>query len=202
MDRPSTREWWVGVTAGVALAVVVVAVTMGAPGLDEESGHHLDRAPGDPGETAVEYDGETVTSSAIEGAIIEALDEQRHVYGLDPLQENDTIASVARAHSQDMVEQSYVGHESPEGEDPMDRSTVVTDDCSLYGETIATTYLSVGENPTAVAEEVVDEWMDSPDHADTILEVDQSGGWDRAGVGVVLEEDGSVTVTANFCHRE
>ena len=203
-------RWWVGVVlAAIGLGAVAFSLTLAGPGLVAED----PRAADDPGETVYVGPNGSVTSTAIEEAIVDELAEVRETHGLESLATNETVASVARAHSHDMANRDYVAHESPEGEDPIDRFEAVADFCTLYGETIAQTWIDrpvqshesdepvTHEDAQDVAAAIVTEWMASEPHRETILERNETRSWTTAGIGVYLSEDGTVTATANFCHE-
>ncbi|WP_290812803.1 CAP domain-containing protein [Halovivax sp.] len=208
----------------VLLAGLAIAGALLAPGLVDElveerspietedpppTGDHDPEVthPGDPGNGS--YDGEraTIETADVEAFVHHEVNEVRAEHDLEPIEWDGTVASVSRAHSVDMSERDYFAHTNPDGEDPMDRFREVADYCRGYGENIAMTWAdrevqsdggdTVGpyETAEAVAEGLVGQWMDSPDHREAILDED----WDRGGVGVYLTDDGQVFATHNFC---
>ena len=54
-----------------------------------------------------------------------------------PLAMNETLLGTARAHSQDMIDRDYFGHDTPEGLDPFERMNNAGYDFSTAGENIA-----------------------------------------------------------------
>ena len=166
--------------------------------------------PDDPSESTYETDVETVSSQAVEDFVHAEVNDRRAEHDLEPIVWDGTIASVSRAHSADMAEREYFAHVNPDEEGPHDRFEAVADYCRAYGENVATTWVDrpverpgndeVEEYLTAqeLAEGLVEQWMQSPDHRDAILE-ENVDGWDRGGVGVYLTEDGQVFATHNFC---
>ncbi|WP_146606043.1 CAP domain-containing protein [Mesorhizobium kowhaii] len=54
-----------------------------------------------------------------------------------PLAMNDTLLSVARAHSQDMIDRDYFAHDEPGGSDPFERMTAAGYNWDRAGENIA-----------------------------------------------------------------
>jgi uncharacterized protein YkwD len=83
--------------------------------------------------------------------------------GLPPLQMDDTLREVARAHSQDMAVRGFFDHVNPSGEDPFDRVAAAGfTGAEPWAENIA------AGAPTAAV--VVDGWMDSPGHCLNIME--------------------------------
>ncbi|MGQ3720263.1 CAP domain-containing protein [Natrialba aegyptia] len=169
--------------------------------------------PDDPGDSAHETDVETVTATTVEDFVHAEVNERRAEHGLEPLAWDGTIASVSRAHSADMAQQEYFSHTNPAGEGPYDRFTAVDNYCRAYGENIAMTWVdrrvespdgeTVVEHQTAegLATGLVNQWMNSTDHRKAILEQHSSQGWDRAGVGVYIDDDGAVYASQNFCRE-
>lgn len=224
-DRGSVRAGSVllvlALVAGVVLAGVVFAPTV----LDELDGDAYDveppeagdrnppvTDPDDPGESTHETDEETVSSDAVEDRVHERVNDVRADHGLEPIDWDGTVASVSRAHSQEMAETGVLAHENADGETPFDRFNAVADYCGGYGENVART--SVGEpverahdgerveyhTADELAAGLVEQWLHSDAHRATILESsDDVETWDRGGVGVVLTEDGEVFATHNFC---
>ncbi|RQG96962.1 CAP domain-containing protein [Natrarchaeobius oligotrophus] len=168
--------------------------------------------PGDPGISSYETDVEEVTSDAVEDFVHAEVNDRRADHGLEPLEWDGTVASVARAHSVDMAERDYFAHVNPDDEGPFDRFSDVDGYCRGYGENIALTWLDrpveqpgdgdVREYYTAegVAEGLVDQWMNSTSHREAILDEHGGPAWDRGGVGVYIDDDGAVYASHNFCH--
>lgn len=196
-----------GVVFAPQFAETLDAVTAGSdspPDPADRSPDRIDAA--EPGETVYRTDAERVSSGDVEALVHEAVNERRVERGLEPIERDGTIASVARAHSADMYERDYFAHQNPDGENPGDRFTDVADYCRRYGENIAQTWLGrpvqTGDGDTErydtaaqLAEGLVEGWMESPPHREAIL----SSSWDRGGVGVYLADDGRVYATHNFC---
>ncbi|MBZ6494086.1 CAP domain-containing protein [Natrinema longum] len=168
--------------------------------------------PSDPGNSSYETDVETVTSSAVEDFVHAEINERRAEHGLEPLEWDGTVASVARAHSYEMAQEDYFAHTNPDGEQPYDRFRSVDDYCRGYGENIARTWVdrrverSSGDvvryrTADALATGLVNQWMNSTAHREAILETGETPHWDRAGVGVYIGPDGSVYAGQNFCHE-
>jgi uncharacterized protein YkwD len=80
---------------------------------------------------------------------------------LPPLIWNDELAEAGGVHCQDMIDRDYFAHNTPEGATPGDRATAAGYQWMWIGENIAAGY------PTA--EQVVEGWMNSPDHRENIL---------------------------------
>ncbi|ELZ08426.1 SCP-like extracellular [Halovivax asiaticus JCM 14624] len=158
-----------------------------------------------PGNTT--YEGvATVRSEHVEDYVHYRINDIRAERGLDPLVWDGTIASVARAHSEDMADREYFAHDNPDGQSPLDRFETTADYCYEYGENIAQNWVARsvetsdgGTDRYRTAEELADglaeQWMNSPPHRKAIL----TEGWDRGGVGVYITDEGKVFATHNFC---
>ncbi|ELY67273.1 CAP domain-containing protein [Natrinema versiforme] len=169
--------------------------------------------PDDPGNSSYETDIETVRSPTVEAFVHAEINERRADHGLEPLAWDGTIASVSRAHTYDMAQRDYFAHTNPDGEGPYDRFNDVDSYCQGYGENIAMTWVDrrverPGEagpvryqTAEGLATGLVNQWMNSTDHREAILEDGETPRWDRAGVGVYIDEDGSVYAGQNFCRE-
>ncbi|MGQ3410682.1 CAP domain-containing protein [Natrinema sp. LN54] len=169
--------------------------------------------PDDPGNSSYETDIETVRSPTVEDFVHAEINERRADHGLEPLAWDGTIASVSRAHSDDMAQRDYFAHTNPDGEGPYDRFRDVDSYCQGYGENIAMTWVDrrverPGEGgpvryqtAEGLATGLVNQWMNSTDHREAILEEGETPRWDRAGVGVYIADDGSVYAGQNFCRE-
>ena len=126
---------------------------------------------------------------------------ERAKNGVLPLQWEDQLAAVARAHSDDMTSRGYFSHDSPEGLGPSDRIDRAGYSCwkgSHYGvaENIAIETTSGGLD--RVAAEAVRGWMNSPGHRTNLL----GRQYDRTGVGVSFggwRGHDAVYLTQVFC---
>ena len=131
---------------------------------------------------------------------------EREKYGLQTLQYDEKLASVAKLHSIDMADDEYFAHETPEGLTPTDRASKSDYTCQYQiGNLI---YSGIGENlymvqgttvsftytPQSIAESAVSGWMDSPGHKKNIL----TSNFSKEGIGVSISEF-TIHVTENFC---
>ncbi|ELY82289.1 CAP domain-containing protein [Natrinema gari] len=169
--------------------------------------------PDDPGNSSYETDIETIRSPTVEDFVHAEINERRAEHDLPPLEWDGTVASVARAHAYDMASDEYFEHTNPDGEGPYDRFEDVDSYCRGYGENIAMTWVDRRvqrpdsndvvryQTAEALANGLVDQWMNSTDHRHAILEAGETPRWDRAGVGVYIAEDGSVYAGQNFCRE-
>lgn len=75
------------------------------------------RDPDDPGSTSHTYEhGLNLNSKALEKAVLAETNRVRTSRGLGTLEWDSEVASVARAHSEDMADRDYFGHNNPEGQ--------------------------------------------------------------------------------------
>jgi len=131
---------------------------------------------------------------------------EREKHGLQTLEYDKELASVAKSHSIDMAEDEYFSHETPEGLDPTDRASKADYTCRYQiGNLI---YSGIGENihmvtgtsvsfmstPESIAELAVSGWMDSSGHKKNIL----TSNFTKEGIGVSISTF-SIHVTQNFC---
>jgi uncharacterized protein YkwD len=79
-----------------------------------------------------------------------------------PVRLSDTLATVAYGHAIDMAEHNYFEHQDLSGRSPADRVRAVGYREKLVGENIA-------YGPKS-ADEVVQGWIDSPDHCENIMD--------------------------------
>ncbi len=161
--------------------------------------------------TTVDVDGIDVQD--VERQIHDDVNDARVQHGLEPLVFDRSLARIARDYSQDMAERGFFSHYSPEGESFSDRYEAAGYDCEIHangqiytgGENLALN--SIGrpvqvddrqEFYTEIDElsaSVVTGWLNSPDHRENMLHQ----VWQRQGIGVHIQEDGTVHVTQNFC---
>ncbi len=133
----------------------------------------------------------------LEKLMLQIVNNERAGKKLAPLAWDETMASVARAHSAEMRDKKYFAHESPTPslKDPLDR------------------YIAgVGKTPRLVAENVFRAWgsrsflsdsdirdahkslMDSPGHRSNIL----LDGATKLGIGIAANASGDIWITQLF----
>lgn len=129
----------------------------------------------------------TEEAAAFEDEVLRLVNEQREAGAtcggqqappVPALEFDATLLCTARAHSRDMLEQGYFGHDSQDGRRPSERIEDAGYQFSLMGENIAS------GQPTPEA--VMDSWMRSPDHCENIMNgrfIDAGIGYDTAGQG-------------------
>jgi uncharacterized protein YkwD len=115
-------------------------------------------------------------SGGPETQVLALVNAARAAAGCGPVSADPGLASVARAHSEDMRAKGYFGHVNREGLDPFDRAEQA--EVSARAENIAE------GQPDAAA--VMEAWMDSAGHRANILNC----GLTRLGTGVATGSGG------------
>jgi uncharacterized protein YkwD len=144
----------------------------------------------------------------LENLIHNSINVERQAKERAPLTVDDTLSSLARAHSEDMAKRGYLKHVNPEGLTPMKRlEQAGYNTCRLVGENIyqnnlysrvitekrRTTY--DWNSMEKIAASTVKSWMERPDHRQSILDANYT----RDGVGVAIAADDKVYITQLFC---
>lgn len=117
--------------------------------------------------------GSSIDITAWEREVFDLVNEIRVENGLAEFEYDDTLADVARAHSQDMIDRNFFDHYNPDGASPFDRMKAAGIRYTMAAENIAAGYPS--------PESVVEGWMNSPGHRANIL-----SGNKYLGVGLAL----------------
>ena len=109
-------------------------------------------------------------SGGTEDQVVALVNEERAAAGCGPVSADGGLASVARAHSDDMRDRAFFDHVNPEGLSPFDRA----DDAGVdaRAENIARGQVD--------AADVMNSWMNSAGHRANILDC----GLTRLGVGI------------------
>jgi len=147
----------------------------------------------------------------VEPLILKYTNEERQKHGVAPLEWDDQLSTIARRHSQDMVDNNYFSHDNLQGDDPTDRARKYGYPLrknlggGWYSDGIGE---NIGKMPTgnvagigvvantadAIARAQVDSWMKSPGHKQNILDPQYS----RLGVGVAHDGHQYYYSTQNF----
>ena len=120
--------------------------------------------------------------SELELKVHAGINTERARHGSPALRWNDGLASVARAHSDDMTSRNYFDHDTPEGLDPTDRLHRAGLSCRKgyrYGLAENIAIETTLGNLDRTAAEAVQGWMNSPGHRTNLL----SREYDRTGIG-------------------
>ena len=129
------------------------------------------------------------TASAIEKRVFDLVNDERAKYGLSALTWADDLASIARAHSQDMIRRSFFDHTNPDGRSPFDRLKNAGIRYRYAAENIA-----YGQKSP---EAVMNAWMNSSGHRRNILNANLR----EIGVGAVSSSGGTIYWTQLFVTR-
>lgn len=146
----------------------------------------------------------------LERQVLRELNRVRREHRRAPLFADTSLATIARGHSQAMLERGFFAHHDPEGRRAGDRAhragyrfrqlgenlfrgrlydTITT---TRRGDYIRTSYLWF--TPEDLAALVVESWMESPGHRENML----SPAYDFGGVGIVLGPEFEVFTTLNL----
>jgi uncharacterized protein YkwD len=137
----------------------------------------------------------TVPASAndIERRAFELTNAERQAGGLRRLMWDESLAKLARLHSQNMADDHFFSHRSPDGEMVDDRANKLGIVRWIgIGENIA--YLNGYADPATIA---VKKWMHSALHKQNIL----NGQWQTSAVGAATDKDGKIYLTQVFIMR-
>jgi len=210
-----------GVTTSVAIPSVVSTDSPSINGEDRKTDEPIAAAESTPQPDTVDTSrnaGADLNETVIEREVHRFVNRERTHRGLEPLNYDTALASIARSHSRDMATERYFAHDSPDGETMGDRYDDASYQCRVPtggnsyltgAENIAYTYayqstqterglVSHDGNETAIARGLVTGWMDSPGHRENILTPE----WNNEGIGIYIAEwnDGTrVYATQNFC---
>ncbi|WP_179862309.1 CAP domain-containing protein [Longibacter salinarum] len=111
--------------------------------------------------------------------LLEVTNETRQKEGIPVVKEDPTLAQNACWHNQDMIAHNYLGHNDSDDRMPWDR--VQREHRRLIGEASENAHsraATSGRAPRDMAEMVVDSWMKSPGHRETLMEAK----WTHLGV--------------------
>ena len=124
---------------------------------------------------------EEILVAQIEIGIHEKINMERVQAGLSPLTYSTKLSSLARAHSADMLANSYFAHNDASGCSSSCRITASGYNWSAAGENI---YMMSGYAITVdkVVDMVVKGWMESPSHRSNIL----SDAFSEQGIGIAF----------------
>jgi len=127
----------------------------------------------------------------LERRTIDAVNARRESRGLAVLIPDDNLSAVARRHSEDMARRNYFAHESPEGNQVMQRVRATG---ATYRGLAENIYRGHGLDDPADAAAAA--WMKSRGHRKNILD----GGFSSTGMGIAIDEDGQIYFTQVFAN--
>jgi uncharacterized protein YkwD len=128
----------------------------------------------------------------IEQNMIALVNGYRAQHGLAALRANNALMRAARAHSRDMIENSYFDHTSQDGEQFFQRLNRFGFHWTSAGEALA--QASGLTSPDAAANEAVTMWRQSPPHNKILL----TGGFRAVGIGAWCTSDTGGGATCTF----
>jgi uncharacterized protein YkwD len=108
--------------------------------------------------------------------VLALVNSERAAAGCGPVSADGGLASVARAHSEDMRDRGFFSHDNPDGLDPFDRADRAGVDARAEN-------IARGQSDAA---EVMDAWMNSSGHRANILNCSLT----RLGVGIAEGDRG------------
>ena len=136
----------------------------------------------------------SATAGSIEQQIFVLINAERAKNGLGELEWNESLAELARVHSQDMASAKFFSHRGSDGsmvDDRADRLGLGT--WRSIGENIA--YMRGYDDPAGLA---VTKWLESTAHRKNLL----GPNWKESAVGVAVTEDGTYYMTEIFLLRK
>ena len=158
-----------------------------------------------------------INTTILETRVHALVNHVRQVYGLPLLGEDSALASLARAHSNDMAANGYFGHENLRGMDATARGAAAGYACkkmhdayytsgiaeNLFAATPYNGLLYMNGRPAGTgggfeemfAQMTVAGWMNSTSHRANILDPELS----HEGIGAVAADNGLVFVTEDMC---
>jgi uncharacterized protein YkwD len=136
----------------------------------------------------------TLSARSIERQVFALINVERNRNGLAELEWSDSLAAVARLHSDDMANAKFFSHRGSDGSMVDDRA----DRLGLgawrsIGENIA--YMRGFEDPAGLA---VAKWLESTAHRKNLL----GENWKESAVGVAVTSDGTYYMTEVFLLRK
>jgi uncharacterized protein YkwD len=134
------------------------------------------------------------SAGSIERQIFALINAERAKNGLGELEWSESLADLARVHSQDMASAKFFSHRGSDGsmvDDRADRLGLGT--WRSIGENIA--YMRGYDDPASLA---VAKWLESTAHRKNLL----GPNWKESAVGVAVTEDGTYYMTEVFLLRK
>ena len=141
----------------------------------------------------------------IENLIHEKMNERRVENGVEPLARNESLDAVARYKSWDMAQRDYFGHVGPNGTMHRDLRKHYGIECMYSGQNIHLQRHTSDKsypypqselsNENQVSSDAVNSLLNSSGHRENALSPD----YDSQGIGVFVDENGSVYVTQELC---
>lgn len=125
-----------------------------------------------------EFDFIPSADEANETAIFLAMNEQRALFGLEPLTLDADLTQSSRLHSEDMAFNDFTEHEGSDGSSGGDRINLTCYEWDTWGENIGWGY-------GGDIDLMMDFWLNSPPHRAAILNPD----FEDVGIGYAVNPD-------------
>jgi len=125
----------------------------------------------------------------LEASLCRGVNEARAEQHLIPLERRADLDAVALAHSRDMVARHYVAHESPEGENALDRLARA----HISGFSLAAENIGVTDRPDP-NREILRAWIASEVHRTNLF----APPFNATGIGIARAPNGSFVYTQLF----
>jgi len=122
--------------------------------------------------------------------LLKLANDSRERAGLAPLQFSPRLMVAARNHSRDMAARGYLGHDSPAGDTPADRTRAAGVNYDELGENVYRDSAEAGALPTRA----IKAWLQSRAYRSNLL----SPGFRLSAVGIARADDGNYFVTQDF----
>lgn len=194
---------------GAVVAVCVLVLTTGClgggplPALEERTATQTEPAQTPEHPTTPSSSLYDVDVDRIEDLIHQKMNERRRENGLDPLERNQTLNSIARYKSWDMAQRDYFGHTGPNGTQHIEIRDRYNARCNHTGQNLYYDKSAKYETPTqstledipGIASSAVKVLLNSPGHRENAL----SPHYESQGIGVFVDENGTVFVTQELC---
>jgi uncharacterized protein YkwD len=133
------------------------------------------------------------SARALEREVFALINIERRKHRLADLQWNESLAQLARQHSQNMAREKFFSHRGSDGSMVDDRADRLgLGNWRAIGENIA--YMRGYDNPAELA---VEKWLESASHRNNLL----GSNWKESAVGVAITEDGTHYFTEVFLVR-
>jgi uncharacterized protein YkwD len=134
------------------------------------------------------------SAAAIEHQVFVLINAERAKNGLSALEWNESVAAVARLHSEDMAHAKFFSHRGSDGSMVDERADRLgLGSWRSIGENIA--YMRGYDDPAELA---VQKWLESTAHRKNLL----GPNWKESAVGVAMTEDGTYYMTEVFLFRK
>lgn len=132
----------------------------------------------------------------IENEILVLVNQERSKVGAKPLAMNETLRSMARYKSNDMLQYDYFDHTSPSLGGPSSLAKKFSYSYTALGENIWMSKASSADylRQNTTAEKIMNGWMNSSGHKANIL----NPAFGKIGVGVTFSTDGFSHATQEF----